>query len=87
MKFQYKEPAYGYSILKKDDIETIHEATLNLMEDYGVCVFGDEAQELLGSAGCGVDNETGRITFPRNLVNDCIRSSPEEYTMTGATLC
>lgn len=83
MKFEYKEQAYGYSILKKEDIEAIHQATLNLMEDYGVCIYGEEAQELLSAAGCDVDKETSIIKFPRNLVNDCIASVPKEFMMCG----
>ena len=81
MKFNYKETSYGYSILKKDDLEALHEATLNLMEDYGVSVFGHEAHEIFRSSGCEVDEETSRVKFPRNLVNDCITSAPEEYML------
>jgi len=83
MKFEYKDQAYGYSILKKDDIEAIHQATLNLMEDYGVCVYGDEAGEYLTNAGCEIDPETSQVKFPRNLVNDCIESVPEKFLMAG----
>lgn len=72
-----------FSILSKQDIETLHEATLNLMEDYGVCVFGKEAQEILSGAGCEVDRLTGRVKFPRNLVNDCIQSAPAKFSFYG----
>jgi len=81
MKFDYREQVLGYSILRKTDIEALHEATLNLMEDYGVCVFGEEAQEILAGAGCKIDKVTSKIKFPRNLVNDCIISSPEEMIL------
>ena len=81
MKFNYKERAVGYSILTKNDVEALHGATLNLMEDYGVCVFGKEAQEILSAAGCKIDKETSQVKFPRNVVNDCISSTPEEFIM------
>ena len=81
MKFDFKERAVGYSILTKSDVEALHETTLNLMEDYGVCVFGQEAQEILGAAGCKIDKETSQVKFPRNVVNDCISSAPAEYVM------
>jgi len=68
-------------MLTKNDIETLHEATLNLMEDYGVCVFGQEAQEILSSAGCEINKETSQVKFPRNIVNGCISSAPAEYVM------
>ena len=72
-----------YSILSKNDIEKLHEATLDLMEDYGVCVFGKEAQEILAGSGCEVDKETNRVRFPRNLVNDCIKSTPPKSIFHG----
>jgi len=83
MKFEYYETPYGYSILKKEDLEALHAATLNLMEDYGVCVFGRGAHEVFSSCGCEVDEETSRVKFPRNIVNDCIESAPESYTLYG----
>ena len=83
MKFSYYDTPYGYSILKKDDLETLHEATLNLMEEYGVCVFGDEAGEILKGGGCEIDESGGKVKFPRNLVNDSIMSAPEEYMLYG----
>jgi len=72
-----------YSILTQNDIETLHEATLNLMESYGVSVFGKEAHEIYGATGCDVDKETSRIRFPRNIVNDCIESAPAEFVLYG----
>ena len=81
MKFDYQEQVLGFSILRKSDVEAIHEATLNLMEDYGVCVFGEEAQEILSGGGCEIDKETGKVKFPRNVVNDCITSAPEEMIL------
>ena len=73
----------AYSILSKSDIETLHEATLNLMEEYGVRVFGNAAHEILGGAGCAIDKETSKVTFPRDVVNDCIESAPAEFVMYG----
>jgi len=72
-----------YSILSRSDLEALHEATLNFMESYGVCVFGKEAQEILSAAGCQVDKETSKVRFPRNLVNDCIKSVPSSVPLHG----
>ncbi len=81
MKNKYEECTLGYSILEKKDLEAIHESTLNLMEDFGVRVFGDQAHEIYSAAGCDVNKDTNMVRFPRNLVNDAIDSSPAEYTM------
>ena len=72
-----------YTILSKNDLDALHEATLNLMESYGVCVFGKRAQDMLVGAGCKVNKETNQVMFPRNLVNDSINSAPWEYTLYG----
>jgi len=81
MKQPYQECTLGYSILEKQDLDAIHEATLKLMEEFGVRVFGEQAHEIYSSAGCHVDKETNMVRFPPNLVNDCIESAPAEYTL------
>jgi trimethylamine--corrinoid protein Co-methyltransferase len=81
MQNKYKDRETGYSVLTKNDLDMLHEATLDFMEDFGVNVYGDEAHEYFEGAGCEVDREESRIRFPRNLVNDCIESTPGERTM------
>lgn len=79
----YQEDVLGYSILRKTDLDALHEATLDLMETYGIKIWGDEALEILSAAGCDVNKETHMVRYPRNLVNDCIESCPEEFTLCG----
>jgi len=81
----YKELSFGYSMMSTGDLEALHDATLTLMGEYGVRVFGNEAHEYYRAAGCEVDAETNMVRFPKNLVNDCIESAPAEYTMYGRT--
>jgi trimethylamine--corrinoid protein Co-methyltransferase len=82
-KFKYEEDIRGYHILSNEDLEAIHEATLQLLEDYGLQMHGSQAHDILEGAGCTVDRETDRVRFPRNLVNDAILSCPEEFTLCG----
>ncbi len=82
-KFKYEEDIRGYCILGNEDLDAIHEATLDLMEDFGLQIHGDEALEIYSAAGCNVDRKTDRVRFPRNLVNDSIESCPEEFTLCG----
>ena len=78
---KYKDRETGYSVLTKNDLDILHEATLDFMENVGVNVYGAEAHEYFEGAGCEVDREESRIRFPRNLVNDCIESTPGERIM------
>jgi len=79
----YQEDVLGYSILRKDDLDALHEATLDLMGTLGVRIYGDEALERYSAAGCEVDHETGMVRFPPGLINDSIESCPEEFTLCG----
>lgn len=78
----YEDQVIGYSVLTKDNIEAIHEATLQVMAN-GVRIFGKDAHDRYEDAGCTVDRENNIVKFPPNLVNDAITSSPVEYTLCG----
>jgi trimethylamine--corrinoid protein Co-methyltransferase len=79
----YEDRTLGYSILTKNDLEAIHEKTLDIMESHGVCVFGGDAQGILAGAGCEPDSETGLVKFPPRVVEDALESAPPEFTMCG----
>lgn len=83
MKFSYESRVPSYQILSEDDLRAVHSATLSLMSNYGVRVFGKEAIEIYRKAGCQVDESTGLIRFPEELVNDAISKTPERYAMCG----
>ena len=82
-KFTYDTDMLGYHVLTNEDLDAIHEATLDLMHDYGVQMHGKEALEILEGAGCEVDYEIDRVRFPKGLVNDAIESTPAEITLCG----
>ncbi len=64
----------NFQLLSEEQIETIHQATLQLLETCGVRVAHPEALELLYQAGCPVQGDD-RVLIPGWLVEQCIRSS------------
>ena len=82
-KFKHEDDIQGYCILRNEDLDAIHQSTLELMGDYGLQIHGKDAHDILGAAGCDVDRETDRVRFPANLINDAIESCPEEFTLCG----
>ena len=58
MAFQLSKEKKGYHILDDQGVIDIHNATMELMESYGVRIFGQEAKEIYEAAGCDVDYET-----------------------------
>ena len=69
-----------YRILTQDQITTIHNATLELLETIGVKVMDAEALEMMRQAGCRV-KEGNIVLIPNYLVEQCIRSAPSRITI------
>ncbi len=83
MKFSYEGKLPSYQILSEQDLTAIHSATLSLMKNFGVRVYGKEAKNIYRKAGCTIDEASGLIRFPEELVNDAIEKTPSSYVMCG----
>ena len=59
-----------YEPLTAADIQLMHDSTLKVLAETGAVVEGDEAREMLLSAGCREDGN--RLLFPAALVEDCL---------------
>jgi trimethylamine--corrinoid protein Co-methyltransferase len=59
--------------------KVIHDAALSLLMDPGISVTTPEALDLLGSAGCQVEDDVVRI--PANLVEQALESAPKTWTL------
>ncbi len=66
--------------LSKKDLEMIHAATLQILEQVGVVFEGDRAREILLSAGC--TEKGGRIYFPPGVVAEALKE-PVSLTFYG----
>ena len=67
-------------ILNEEDLQRIHEATLDILESTGVWFNNSsEAIELFKKNGCTVDGYRARI--PRQLTNDCLKSVPDRNNL------
>jgi trimethylamine---corrinoid protein Co-methyltransferase len=66
--------------LKTSDIELMHDSTLKILSETGAVVEGEEAREILLTAGC---REAGnRLLFPSRLVEECL-TDPVPVTFYG----
>lgn len=63
-------------ILSQDQIQLVHEHTLELLERTGVWVQSEEVLEVLGDAGCNVRNPK-QVKIPRKLVAGAIEAAPK----------
>jgi len=67
------------SVLSRDQIEQIHQATLEVLERTGVQITHDGAREILHGAGARVDGD--RVHLPAWMVEDAIRKAPSRVVL------
>ncbi|MHA2143584.1 MAG: trimethylamine methyltransferase family protein [Candidatus Thorarchaeota archaeon] len=67
------------SFLSRSDSETIHAATLEVLEETGVAVKHDAAIQLLREHGCTVESQVARI--PPSLVEEMLQKPPESFDL------
>ncbi|TFG17102.1 MAG: hypothetical protein EU530_11095, partial [Promethearchaeota archaeon] len=74
-------------VLSHDEVETIHETTLRLLEDIGVMVHSKESRDLLKENGCIVDESANNpyhyVKYPRHVVEKYMKTVPSEFTLHG----
>ena len=63
-------------LLSADEIEAIHQASLEVLETVGVAIMLPEARAILKAAGCKVDEDLGRVYFDRHLVEAMMAKVP-----------
>jgi trimethylamine--corrinoid protein Co-methyltransferase len=68
-------------IVSMDELESIHQAGLEVLADIGMDILHDEAKALLREAGADVDKGSDRVRFDPALVESKIGLSPKRFTL------
>jgi trimethylamine--corrinoid protein Co-methyltransferase len=76
--FQCKKP---YEILSRDELERIHQGSLEVLAETGMTVVHERALQLLEEGGCKVDHDSRRVRFPREIVEWAIQQCPETFLL------
>ena len=74
---------FGLSVFSDDELYAIHCATLDVMSNCGLKVYGKEAQDIFDGAGAVVDRQSNMVRIPPYLVEDAIRSAPATILLAG----
>jgi trimethylamine--corrinoid protein Co-methyltransferase len=69
--------------LSPEGEDRMHEKSLTILSEMGIQVQHADARQILAEAGCTVDEETSTVTFPPDIVEDCIDAAPETFTVRG----
>ena len=69
--------------LQEEEIDKIHQATLEILWERGMKVEHVFGRELLSDAGASVDEQSHMVRFPPDLVERCIETTPSGFAMGG----
>lgn len=72
------------NLFTQDEIESVHRATLEVLENTGVLIGSPEARDILAEAGARrADNDVMKI--PQWMVAEALAAAPETITLPGRT--
>ena len=66
-------------LLTQDEMETIHEKSLEILEETGVVFQWEPALKVLSGAGCEVDFESQLVKFPPDVVEEALEICPSSF--------
>ena len=78
---QPKLPFAPLDLVSRDELESIHQAALEVLKEIGVDFLHDEARAMLSEAGADVDPASRRVRFDPALVEAHIGLAPKEFML------
>ncbi len=76
----YQLHFHRYRFLSRNQIEQVHESTLQLLETVGCRVDCQEALDILAGIGCEVKDKS-RVKFPRKRVMEALEAAPKKINI------
>ena len=69
--------------LTPDEVEHIHAASLEILDSVGVLVHNPKAREIYRHHGCKVEDDTGIVRFPREVVENFRQAFVPQFSFSG----
>ncbi|MGH6939272.1 trimethylamine methyltransferase family protein [Hypericibacter sp.] len=69
------------AIISADQLESIHEASLQVLQEIGTRVLLREAREIYRAGGATVDDGTMQVRFERGLIEQALATVPSQFTL------
>jgi trimethylamine---corrinoid protein Co-methyltransferase len=80
----WAQPRLRYApteVISADELESIHLASLRVLEEIGMDFLDPEARDVLRAAGARVEAGSERVRFDRAMVEERIRTAPSSFTL------
>jgi trimethylamine--corrinoid protein Co-methyltransferase len=68
-------------LISEDELEAIHETSLQILSEIGIDFLDGEARRLLAEAGARVDSDSERVRFDPEFIEETIKTAPSEFTI------
>ncbi len=69
--------------LSIDQVEELHRATVEVLENIGIKNLHDDAREIMKGNGCEVDNDKKIVKIPRSVLMKFLKMAPTNVTLYG----
>jgi trimethylamine--corrinoid protein Co-methyltransferase len=77
-----RNPYPPMALLSEDQIEAIHDASLHILENFGVEIMSAQALSIFETAGAEIDHASGLVRLDRGLVLDAVARAPSSFHLT-----
>lgn len=75
------DPKLSLNIFTPEEVERLHTATLDIIENVGIRFPSKRALEIWEAHGAKVDHETMIVKAPGTLIEEALQHAPPEYTL------
>jgi trimethylamine--corrinoid protein Co-methyltransferase len=76
-----ENPKLSLNMFSPEDIQRLHAATLEVIEQTGIRFPSKRAQEIWASCGAQVDAKTGIVKAPAHLIESALKKAPPAYSL------
>src|SRR4029453_17091275 len=77
----HRNPYKPIEVLTEEQIERIHDASMRILEEFGIEFLDVQARERAVAKGAELVPGTQRLRFDRNLIADYVGRAPAEFTL------
>ena len=70
-------------LLTPEQVERVHEASLEILEKVGILVRSDKARKIYAKHGCTVNSETTNVKIPQSVVEEYRKAFVPTFTFKG----
>ncbi len=68
-----RSPSAGFSVISNDELEAIHNATLDVLEKTGVKIPSEKCLHILHGIGCEIDDKKQIARIPAHVVRESLK--------------